>query len=326
MLLKGIVDVFNVDHRVIETFLLLFRLFQVVSEDDAMNWFSQYALKLQPFYDTLPLKAESIQAIVNCICSHPDWSCAHIAVETGLRNHINSQNEVGQTPLHLACERGDLASIKQLLDESQVRTDIRDCHGDTPMHCAYTIDPAPLLFPPYIQALCSQLGTGVNDLNIVILLFLEYFCFEAHKQLDMWLIFVSQVAVLRFLCQMCRLLLEHDCSVNYLSKTGESALHILTKRGRFKAAMVLLTHGADANLKDQDGNTALHLAMKMDHMDLIKARIVFGADVEIPNNLGETPGLIAAQTSKGIKPIARYRPGVAPDLCADKRVRERKIV
>lgn len=65
------------------------------------------------------------------------------------------------------------------------------------------------------------------------------------------------------LFQMCRILLERGCAVNYLSKTGESALHILTKRGRFEAAMVLLTHGANANLKGQDGNTALHLAMKV---------------------------------------------------------------
>lgn len=137
--------------------------------------------------------------------------------------------------------------------------------------------------------------------------------------------------------QMCRLLLEHGCEVNYLSKTGESPLHILTKKGRFEAAMVLLTHGANANLKGQDGNTALHLAMKvvlerwiwhgsqklsnalnqmpsrsvylkttmfdfvhqLDHIELIKALIVFGADVEIHNDLGETPGLIAARTSKG---------------------------
>lgn len=37
----------------------------------------------------------------------------------------------------------------------------------------------------------------------------------------------------------------------------------------------------------------------MDHIQLIKALIVFGADVEIHNDLGETPGLIAARTSKG---------------------------
>ncbi|XP_065115851.2 85/88 kDa calcium-independent phospholipase A2-like [Paramisgurnus dabryanus] len=98
---------------------------------------------------------------------------------------------------------------------------------------------------------------------------------------------------------MSRLLLDRGCNVNYLSKTGESPLHILTKRGRFEAAMTLLTHGADPNIKGQDGNTALHLAMKLDHMDLIKALMVFGADVEVYNDLGETPGLIAARTSKG---------------------------
>uniref|UniRef100_A0A8C5GTD0 phospholipase A2 n=1 Tax=Gouania willdenowi TaxID=441366 RepID=A0A8C5GTD0_GOUWI len=349
------------------------RLFQVVSEDDAMNWFSQYALKLQPFYDTLPLKAESIQPIVNCIRSHPDWSCAHIAVETGLReclkhnfvqSHINSQNEVGQTPLHLACERGDLASVKQLLDESQARTDIRDCHGDTPMHCACKHESS-----AFVEALCSRLCTGVDDLNdngetplhvacrlgrvesVKALLgggakcdvigglgypihigmkYNEKDCVEEILRADS-----SQLQAEDALyggtplhwaktAEMCRLLLEHDCSVNYLSKTGESALHILTKRGRFEAAMVLLTHGADANLKGQDGNTALHLAMKMDHMDLIKALIVFGADVEIPNNLGETPGLIAARTSKGIsakklkkKSLAAFPKQMDRLLCLD---------
>lgn len=37
----------------------------------------------------------------------------------------------------------------------------------------------------------------------------------------------------------------------------------------------------------------------MDDIQLIKALIVFGADVELHNDLGETPGLIAARSSKG---------------------------
>lgn len=62
---------------------------------------------------------------------------------------------------------------------------------------------------------------------------------------------------------MSRLLLDHGCSVNYLSKTGDSPLHILCKRGRYEAAMTLLTHGANPNMKGENGNTALHLAMKV---------------------------------------------------------------
>ncbi|XP_041641872.1 85/88 kDa calcium-independent phospholipase A2 isoform X3 [Cheilinus undulatus] len=313
-----------------------------------MNWFPQYALKLRPFYETLPLKAETTQPIVDCIRSHPDWSSAHIAVETGLReclkhnyvqSQINARDASGQTPLHLACERVDSVCVTELLEESQARTDIKDRNGDTPMHVAAKQDS-----PAVIQVLCSRLCSGVNELNnngetplhvacrlgrvesVKALLaggakcdvvggvgypihsaikYSEKGCVEEILKADPGQLQAEDCMYggtpLHWskTAEMCRLLLEHGCAVNYLSKTGESPLHILTKKGRFEAAMVLLTHGANANLKGQDGNTALHLAMKMDHIELIKALIVFGADVEIHNDLGETPGLIAARTSKG---------------------------
>ncbi|XP_047220922.1 85/88 kDa calcium-independent phospholipase A2 isoform X2 [Girardinichthys multiradiatus] len=331
-----------------ETPNVLLRLFQVGSEKDAMNWFPQYALKLRPFYETLPLKADAVQTIVECIRNHPDWSSAHIAVETGMReclkhnyvqSQINARDASGQTPLHLACERGDLVCVKELLEESQARTDINDKNGETPMHYASKQDS-----PVIIQALCSRLCSGVDELNnngetplhvacrlgrvesVKALLeggakcdvigsignpihtamkYSEKGCVEEILRAD-----PSQVQAEDSVyggtplhwaktSEMCRMLLDRGCEINYLSKTGESALHVLTKKGRFEAAMVLLTHGANANLKGQDGNTALHLAMKMDHIELIKGLIVFGADVEIHNDLGETPGLIAARTSKG---------------------------
>uniref|UniRef100_A0A8C7JJ00 phospholipase A2 n=1 Tax=Oncorhynchus kisutch TaxID=8019 RepID=A0A8C7JJ00_ONCKI len=325
------------------------RLFQVNSEEDAMNWFPQYALKLRPFYETLPLpKPEAVQPIVDCLRSHADWSSAHIAVDTGLReclkhNHVQSQinarDGAGQTPLHLACERGEVACVRELLEECQARTDIKDKNGETPMHCAAKQDSATI-----IQALCSRMCAGVNELNgagetplhvscrlgrveaVNALLgggarcdiigssgypihaamkYSEKSCAEAVLDADPGQLQVEDAVYggtpLHWCktAEMCRTLLERGCLVNYLSKTGESALHVLTKRGRFDASMVLLTHGGEPNLKGQDGNTALHLAMKMDHMELIKALIVFGADVEIHNDLGETPGLIAARTSKG---------------------------
>ncbi|XP_041641871.1 85/88 kDa calcium-independent phospholipase A2 isoform X2 [Cheilinus undulatus] len=333
-----------------ETPAVTLRLFQVASEEDAMNWFPQYALKLRPFYETLPLKAETTQPIVDCIRSHPDWSSAHIAVETGLReclkhnyvqSQINARDASGQTPLHLACERVDSVCVTELLEESQARTDIKDRNGDTPMHVAAKQDS-----PAVIQVLCSRLCSGVNELNnngetplhvacrlgrvesVKALLaggakcdvvggvgypihsaikYSEKGCVEEILKADPGQLQAEDCMYggtpLHWskTAEMCRLLLEHGCAVNYLSKTGESPLHILTKKGRFEAAMVLLTHGANANLKGQDGNTALHLAMKMDHIELIKALIVFGADVEIHNDLGETPGLIAARTSKGFE-------------------------
>lgn len=331
-----------------ETPAVALRLFQVGSEEEALNWFQQYSVKLQPFYETIPLKAESVQLIADCIRNHQDWTAAHIAVDTGLRDclkHnyvqslINTQDSLGQTPLHLACERGDTACVQQLLEESQARTDVKDNNGETPMHSAAKQDSAVV-----VQILCSRMCSGVNELNKNGETPLHVSCrlgrVEAVKALvgggakcdvvggtgypihaamkynekgcveEILKVNPNQLQAEDPLyggtplhwsktAEMCRLLLEHGCAINYLSKTGESPLHILTKRGRFEAAMVLLTHGANANLKGENGNTALHLAMKMDHIELIKALIVFGADVEIHNDLGETPGLIAARTSKG---------------------------
>lgn len=324
------------------------RLFQVASEAEALSCFSEYALKLRPFYETLPLKAETTQPIVDCIRNHPDWNSAHIAIETGLRaclkhnyiqSQINAQDLSGQTPLHLACERGDLMCVKELLEESQARTDIKDRKGETAIHAAAKLDS-----PVITQAMCSRFCSGINELNeageaplhiacrlgrmesVKALLgggarcdvigsagypihcamkYSEKGCVEEilradHGQLQAEdSVYGGTPLHWAKTAEMCRVLLEHGCTVNYLSRTGESPLHIMTKKGRFEAAMVLLTHGANANLKDQGGNTALHLAMKMDHIQLIKALIVFGADVEIHNDLGETPGLIAARSSKG---------------------------
>uniref|UniRef100_A0A3Q3WQJ9 phospholipase A2 n=1 Tax=Mola mola TaxID=94237 RepID=A0A3Q3WQJ9_MOLML len=341
-----------------ETPAVTLRLFQVASEEDAMNWFPQYALKLRPFYETLPVKAETIQPIVDRIRHHPDWSSAHIAIETGLReclkhNYVQSQINVrgasGQTSLHLACERGDLLCVKELLEECQARTDIKDRNGETPVHLAAKQD-SPIM--------CLRLCSGVNELNnngetplhvacrlgrmesVKALLgggakcdviggagypihsamkFSEKGCVEEILKADSGQLqaedFVYGGTPLHWAktAEMCRALLNHGCAVNYLSKTGESPLHIMTKRGRFEAAMVLLTHGANANLKSQDGNTALHLAMKLDRIELIKALIVFGADVEIHNDLGETPGLIAARTSKG--PLLVSRQQIVAENC-----------
>ncbi|XP_027636157.1 85/88 kDa calcium-independent phospholipase A2 isoform X2 [Falco biarmicus] len=327
-----------------------FRLFQLDNEADALMRFEQYAGQLRPFYESScqPLSLEDLQQLSDCFRNHPSWSSAHVAVEIGRRENfrhncvlscVNSTDrEDGCTPMHLACRKGDMECLLELL-ECHARVDITDRNGETVFHYAVRgnnpqiielLGRTPTAGLDHLsheglsalhlacqlgkedmvrsllkcRASCSIMGTLGYPIHTA-LKFSQKGCAQAILEAD-----ASQVrskdpryeaTALHWAkkAEMTRLLLEYGSEVNLTSRTADMALHIAVKRGRFDCAMVLLTHGAQTNARGQDGNTPLHLAMKHDHLDMIKAIIVFGGDVEIPNDFGETPGLLAARSSKG---------------------------
>ncbi|XP_030334017.1 85/88 kDa calcium-independent phospholipase A2 isoform X2 [Strigops habroptila] len=331
-----------------------FRLFQLDNEADALVRFEHYARLLRPFYESSrqALSLEELQQLSDCIRNHPSWSSAHVAVEIGHRetfrhNHVMScvnstDSEDGCTPLHLACRKGDMECLLELL-ECHARVDITDSHGETVFHYAVRgnsphiielLGKIPTTGLDHLShegltalhlacqlgkedmvrsllkchASCSIMGTLGYPIHTA-LKFSHKGCAQAILEVD-----ASQVrskdprheaTPLHWAkkAEMTRLLLEYGSEVNVTSRTADMALHIAVKRGRFDCAMVLLTHGANTNARGQDGNTPLHLAMKHDHLDMIKAIVVFGGDIEVPNDFGETPGLLAARSSKGYKDL-----------------------
>ncbi|XP_005039801.1 PREDICTED: 85/88 kDa calcium-independent phospholipase A2 isoform X2 [Ficedula albicollis] len=331
-----------------------FRLFQLDNEADALVYFEQYARQLRPFYESScqPLSLEELQQLSDCVRSYPGWSPAHIAVEFGRRemfrhNHIvscvnSTASEDGCTPLQLACRKGDVECLLELL-ECHARLDITDRNGETAFHHAVRgsnpqiielLGRTPTAGLDHLshegltalhlacqlgkedmvrsllkcRASCSVVGTLGYPIHTA-LKFSHKGCAQAILEAD-----ASQVCSkdprydatpLHWAknAEMTRLLLEYGCGVNASSRTADMALHIAVQRGRLDCAMLLLTHGARTNARGRDGNTPLHLAMKHDHLDMIKAIIVFGGDVEIPNDFGETPGLLAARSSKGYQDL-----------------------
>lgn len=328
-----------------------YRLFQLDSETEAIQKFHEYTIKLRPFYESARqgLRLDTVQQLTDFLRSHPNWSLAHVAVEMGLRESfrhngilrsVNSTEcDGGCTPLHLACKKGDVECIQELVEDCQARQDIADFNGETVFHYA-----ARQNNPSVIEILCSTPTVGINHLSnsketplhvacrmgksesVLALLRCHAHCdivgkdgYPIHTAMKYTMKGCSE-AILDFTAtqihaedprygatplhwsknaEMSLLLLNRGSNVNALSRTSETPLHIMVKRDRFDCAMVLLTHGADPNSKGEHGNTPLHLAMKKDHLELIKALIVFGANVEQPNDFGETPGLLAARSSKG---------------------------
>ena len=77
--------------------------------------------------------------------------------------------------------------------------------------------------------------------------------------------------------------------------SGESALHIVVKRGDLPYANYLLQHGADPNLRDGQGNTPLLVAVSAGQVGLVSLLITAQANPNLGNTAGETPLIRAVQ-------------------------------
>ena len=77
--------------------------------------------------------------------------------------------------------------------------------------------------------------------------------------------------------------------------TGETALHIVVKRGDAAYTSFLLAKGADANARDARGNTPLLVAVNSGNEGLIQLLVNGKANPNLGNSSGETPLILAVQ-------------------------------
>jgi ankyrin repeat protein len=75
--------------------------------------------------------------------------------------------------------------------------------------------------------------------------------------------------------------------------SGDTGLHIVTRRGDALWVRFLLQRGADPNIRNKAGATPLQLAVTLNLDDAADALIEGGAQVNVSDQTGETP-LIAA--------------------------------
>ena len=97
-------------------------------------------------------------------------------------------------------------------------------------------------------------------------------------------------------------------------ETGDTALHIVTKRRDVPWINFLLIEGADVNARDREGNSALILAAGQGFTDGVRTLLARRANVNAVNNQGETALIKAVQ----LRDIATARVlldnGANPDI------------
>ena len=95
--------------------------------------------------------------------------------------------------------------------------------------------------------------------------------------------------------------------------TGETALHLVTKRRDVVWIKFLAQRGGNPNIADKNGVTPLMIATSLGFVEGVEALVEAGARVDVTNDAGETP-LIAAVHSRNA-PLVRMllKQGANPD-------------
>ena len=82
---------------------------------------------------------------------------------------------------------------------------------------------------------------------------------------------------------------------SYKGYSGETALHIATRKRKLDWVGYLLKKGADANATDRKGDTALMIASRIGFEEAAEWMLQLGARVDASNGRGETALIIAVQ-------------------------------
>lgn len=96
--------------------------------------------------------------------------------------------------------------------------------------------------------------------------------------------------------------------------TGETGLHIVTKRGDAAWVGFLLQKGATPNSRDREGNTPLMLATQARWAEGVGIYLLVKAQVDLQNRLGETALQKAVQSRDTTIVKALIDAGANPDL------------
>jgi uncharacterized protein len=96
--------------------------------------------------------------------------------------------------------------------------------------------------------------------------------------------------------------------------TGETALHIVTRRGDLNWVGFLVGKGANVNVKDREGNTPLLIATVARWSEGVALFTKLRADVNAQNRLGETALLKAVQGRDSYNAKALLDAGANPDI------------
>ena len=174
---------------------------------------------------------------------------ARILLDMG--GSLNSRDTSGSTPLFIAAERGHTDTVKLLVScGAEIAT--QNASGETPFYVASLIGHT---------AVCRALIRASDDWDSPTLYG------------DGWTPLMAAVLSNRtgLVVELLQASKRKALLMNATNRYGQSALHLVARKGYMDLSEILLDHGADPSLKDANGHDPCKVAKFHGHITLSKA-------------------------------------------------------
>ena len=186
------------------------------------------------------------QAALVLACQQGDVAAAKGLLDRG-RVGINRANKAGQTPLWIACEQGEIEVVKLLLSDQCVEVNQANKYFQTPLCVACKQGKIEvikeLLADQRVRV--NQASYGSTPLWIA--------CYYGHREV------------------VKLLLSDHRVEVNQVDNSGRNPLWIACEQGKIEVVKLLLSdHRVEVNQANRDGSTPLWIACYYGHSEVVK--------------------------------------------------------
>ncbi|CEM20045.1 unnamed protein product [Vitrella brassicaformis CCMP3155] len=206
-----------------------------------------------------------------------------------LEADVFAKDHLGYTALHLSCEEGNLSVVHIMID-STPDIDEPNKFGETPIHLAAHnghIAAMLALLDPELAIVPAD--TTITDASGRTLLMKA--CMSGHIDLVHLLLKTRQAD--RSPADMAAFDIPPQ-SVNAVDNHGFTALMLACREGHWQIIPALVLEAASVSAKDRDGWTALHWAAHEGEARVVASLIEVGAGVDTQENAGWTPLMLAS--------------------------------
>ena len=213
---------------------------------------------------------------------------AHIHAHTHTHTHtphihtqVNMKAQYGITPLHLACQRGNLAAVQILLENDNIDITASDDNKDTPLHEA-ALNGVVAVVEAILQRMKRDGSVQLQLPNDELQTPIHIACREGHSDI-------------------VKLMLQYGFEqrrelVNAQDNEYNTPLHLACESGSDEIVRVLLLNGADLYARKIEDICPIHIACKFGYVKVVETMHGVEKDIlEATDIYQRTPLHFAAQ-------------------------------